>query len=112
MKNIMEINGHKAIIQYDSEINMFRGEFVGLNGGADFYAKDVEVLHQEGKTSLKVFLDMCSEKGIEPHKRFSGKFNVRLSPELHAKAITIAAANNVSLNQLVIKALELEVANA
>ena len=37
----MEIDGYRAIIQYDPEIDMFRGEFVGLNGGADFYAKDI-----------------------------------------------------------------------
>ncbi len=37
----MEINGYKAVIQFDPDIDMFRGEFVGLNGGADFYAHDV-----------------------------------------------------------------------
>ena len=40
MVNIIEINGYRAIIQYDPEIEMFRGEFIGLNGGADFYATD------------------------------------------------------------------------
>ena len=34
--NMMEINGFNAVIKYDPEIEMFRGEFVGLNGGADF----------------------------------------------------------------------------
>jgi hypothetical protein len=28
------------------KIEMFRGEFVELNGGADFYAKDIESLNQ------------------------------------------------------------------
>jgi predicted HicB family RNase H-like nuclease len=28
--NVMEINGIKAVIAFDPEINMFRGEFVGL----------------------------------------------------------------------------------
>ena len=36
MMNVMEINGVKAIIAFDPEIAMFRGEFVGLSGGADF----------------------------------------------------------------------------
>ena len=30
-------DGYKAVIAYDPEIEMFRGEFVGLNGAADFY---------------------------------------------------------------------------
>ena len=29
--NIMEINNYRALIQYDPEIEMFRGEFLGLN---------------------------------------------------------------------------------
>jgi len=55
MKNVMTINGYQATISYDPEIEMFRGEFVGLNGGADFYASNLTGLKREGKISLKVF---------------------------------------------------------
>jgi predicted HicB family RNase H-like nuclease len=34
--NTLTINGYNAVVSYDEEIDMFRGEFVGLNGGADF----------------------------------------------------------------------------
>lgn len=34
--NIMEIDGYKAVIAYDPDINLFRGGFIELNGGADF----------------------------------------------------------------------------
>jgi len=74
MKNIMEIDGHKAVIAFDADIGMFRGEFLGLSGSADFYAADVEGLLREGRTSLKVYLQACEERGITPYKRFSGKF--------------------------------------
>ena len=40
--NRIVIDGHSAVIKYDPEIEMFRGEFAGLNGGEDFYAKDIE----------------------------------------------------------------------
>ncbi|MCX7083107.1 MAG: hypothetical protein NT008_07080 [Methylococcales bacterium] len=33
MINQMTINGIKAVISYDSDIDLFRGEFIGLNGG-------------------------------------------------------------------------------
>ncbi|MCD6269823.1 MAG: type II toxin-antitoxin system HicB family antitoxin [Deltaproteobacteria bacterium] len=106
MMNMMEIDGYKAIIAYDPEIEMFRGEFVGLNGGADFYAKDIDSLKQEGKTSLKVFLDMCAEDGIEPGKEYSGKFNVRMPSNLHAEVVGAATAAGKSLNQWVIDTLD------
>ncbi|MFN3580798.1 MAG: type II toxin-antitoxin system HicB family antitoxin [Pseudomonas sp.] len=108
MKNTMMIDGHRAVVQYDPEIEMFRGEFVGLNGGADFYAADIDGLKREGRASLKVFLEMCAEDGVEPTKTFSGKFNVRVPPELHAEIAQAAAAAGKSLNQWVVEALDRE----
>lgn len=105
MNNILEINGYRAVIQYDPEIEMFRGEFIELNGGADFYATDIEGLKREGALSLKVFLDMCAEDGVEPAKSFSGKFNVRIPPALHAEITLAATAAGKSLNQWVTEAL-------
>ena len=69
--NLMRVNGHSAVVKYDPEIEMFRGEFVGLNGGADFYAEDVKSLKAEAEKSLRVFLQVCEEKGIDPVKRRS-----------------------------------------
>ena len=106
MMNTMEINGYKAIIQYDPEIEIFRGEFVGLNGGADFYAKDIEGLRTEGEISLNVFLEMCREDGVEPRKKYSGKFNLRISPPIHARLVERAASDGTSLNQWVAEVLE------
>jgi predicted HicB family RNase H-like nuclease len=101
MMNIMEFDGYRAVIQYDPEIEMFRGEFVGLNGGADFYAADIEGLRREGDLSLKVFLEMCAEDGVEPTKEYSGKFNLRVPTDLHAELALRAAAAGKSLNQWV-----------
>lgn len=106
MNNIMTIGGHKAVIAYDPEIDMFRGEFVSLNGGADFYAADVSRLHAEGELSLKIFLEECVRRGIEPQKQFSGKFVVRLAPKAHEAAAIAAAAHGQSLDQWVAQTLE------
>ncbi|WP_423928462.1 type II toxin-antitoxin system HicB family antitoxin [Candidatus Palauibacter sp.] len=99
MRNTMEIDGYRAIVQFDPDIEMFRGEFVGLNGGADFYARDVSGLRREGAASLRVFLEMCEEDGVEPGRRYSGRFNVRIPSELHANVAAAAAAEGKSLNQ-------------
>ncbi|MBS9783368.1 MAG: type II toxin-antitoxin system HicB family antitoxin [Pasteurella sp.] len=97
--NIMKFGKYKAIINYDPDIEMFRGEFIGLNGGADFYADNIHDLKKEGDTSLKVFLDMCKEEGITPQKSYSGRFNVRIPPAIHEKVVVSATAENKSLNQ-------------
>ena len=68
MTDTLKINGHVAVITFDPEIEMFRGEFVGLNGGADFYADSIEELKKEGAISQSVFLDECRKDGVEPYK--------------------------------------------
>ncbi len=104
--NIMTVESHEAKIEYDPEIDMFRGEILGLNGGADFYGKTPEELRLEFKKSLKVFLDFCKEKSIEPYKKYSGKFNLRIPPELHAEISSRASEEGKSLNQWVLETLD------
>ncbi len=108
MNNLMTIDGCNAVISFDPELNQFRGEFTGLNGGADFYARSVEALRKEGRRSLKTFLDVCQERGIEPYRHFSGKFVVRVPSTLHAQATAAASAAGMSLNQWVQRAIEHE----
>ena len=106
MKNIMIINDNKAKIDFDPEIEMFRGEFIGLNGGADFYAKSIEQLQKEGEISLNIFLEMCRENDIEPRKEYSGKFNLRVDPAIHERLVEKATSNGKSLNQFISEILE------
>ncbi|MBA8900777.1 MULTISPECIES: type II toxin-antitoxin system HicB family antitoxin [unclassified Phyllobacterium] len=106
MKNILDVDGHKAVISFDPELGLIRGEFLGLNGGADFYAQSVEGLLLEGRKSLQVFLEMCAEKGIAPFREFSGRFNVRLTADVHEAAVLAAAAENKSLNEWIAGAIE------
>lgn len=111
MINVMKIDGYDAVINYDPEIDMFRGEYVNLNGGADFYASDIAGLQKEGKLSLAVFLKMCEEDGVEPRKNYSGKFNVRIPPELHESLVIKAASDGKSINQLVVESIASTVAH-
>lgn len=108
--NVMNIDGYSAKIEYDPELDMFRGEILGLNGGADFYGKNPKELRAEFKKSLEVFLEVCKEKGIEPRRHFSGKFNLRISPELHEQLAIAAQAEGKSINALAQEALQERVA--
>lgn len=106
MKNVMTIDGYRAVISYDPEIELFRGEFVGFNGGADFYARDLKGLKREGAISLKVFLDACAEDGVEARRPFSGKFVLRLDPKTHEAVALAAAASGLSINQWAAETLD------
>jgi predicted HicB family RNase H-like nuclease len=104
--NMMTLGDYSAKIEYDSELDLFRGEILGLSGGADFYGKNPKELRAEFKRSLQVFLEVCREKGIEPKRHFSGKFNLRISPELHEKLAIAAQARGKSINAFAQEALQ------
>lgn len=109
--NLMIINDFQAKIEYDAELDLFRGEILGLNGGADFYGKNPKELRMEFKKSLDVFLDVCREKGVEPRRHFSGKFNLRISPALHEKLALAAQAEGKSINAIAQEAIQERVAS-
>ena len=96
--NLMTSDGCHAKIEHDAELGQFRGEIFGLSRGADFW------------TCLDVFLEVKAQ-GIEPRRNFSGKFNLRSSPELHEKlalaalAALAAQAQGKSINSLAQEAL-------
>jgi predicted HicB family RNase H-like nuclease len=104
--NLMTVDGYHAKIDYNGETNQFRGEILGLSGGADFYGSSPEELRREFKKSLDVFIEVCKEQGIEPRKHYSGKFNLRIPPELHEKLAMTAEAQGMSLNSLALEALQ------
>ena len=108
--NVMSVDGYRAKIEYDEELDLFRGEILGLNGGADFYGKNPKELRAEFKKSLQTFLAVCKEKGIEPKRQFSGKFNLRITPELHEQIAIVAQAKGKNINTLALEALQEHVA--
>lgn len=108
--NVMTVEGYNAKIEYDPDTDLFRGEILGLTGGADFYGRNPRELRAEFRKSLRVFLEVCREKGIEPRRSFSGKFNLRISPELHERLAIVAEAEGKSINTLAQEALQQRVA--
>ncbi|AGX87062.1 type II toxin-antitoxin system HicB family antitoxin [Candidatus Symbiobacter mobilis] len=99
--NVMTVDGYHAKIEYDEELDLCRGEILGLNGGADFYGKNPQELQTEFQKSLLVFLEVCKEKGIEPRRHFSGQFNEQLA--------IAAQAEGKSINMLTQEALRIRV---
>ena len=109
--NLMKYDDYQAKIEYDEDLDQFRGEILGLNGGADFYGRNPKELRTEFKKSLEVYLAVCKENGIEPRRNFSIKFNLRISPELHERLAIAAQAEGKSINSIAQEALQMRVAS-
>jgi predicted HicB family RNase H-like nuclease len=67
--HIMSRDDDQAKIEYDAELDLFRGESLGQRGGADVYGRTPEALRTAFRQSWQVFLDVCREKGIEPRRQ-------------------------------------------
>jgi predicted HicB family RNase H-like nuclease len=85
---------------------MFSGRIVNAKAVGTFYGKTVEELEQEFRKTVDYYFDLCKRKNVEPEKPFSGKFNLRVSPELHRKIYLASKWENKSINSWITERLE------
>lgn len=104
----MTHKGYVAVIDYDPDLDAFSGRVVNLSSPVTFHGKTPAELRKEFTASVRTYLDVCRERGIEPEKPYSGRFNVRISPQLHRKAALAAVLSGKSLNALVSDAVAKE----
>ena len=71
-----------------------------------FQGETVEEIAKAFRGSVDDYIDFCKERGEEPDRHYSGKFVLRVSPELHRKLATEAANQGASLNTFVAEKLE------
>ena len=103
---MMEYKGYIGKVEFDSEAGIFHGEVINVRDVITFEGSSVDELNQAFKDSIDDYLEFCASREEEPEKPFSGKFIVRLSPELHRKAYLKAKLSAKSLNSWVGEVLE------
>lgn len=104
---MMKYKGYIGHVEYDDEAKIFHGEVVGLKDVITFQGKSVDELERAFKDSVNDYLSWCKQRGEEPEKTFSGTFNLRIPPELHAKLALHAKTAGLSLNSYVMEKLRL-----
>ena len=97
----MQYKGYTGKVDYDSDANILHGEVLGIRDVVTFQAKSVDELQKAFRESVDDYLDFCKERAEDPDRPSSGKFVVRIDPELHRRANIAAAALGKSLNTLV-----------
>ena len=104
--NVMKYKDYIAAISYDADDRIFIGEVIGTTDSLNFHGSNPDELEESFKICVENYLDYCTQIGKRPQKTYTGNFNVRVTPELHASASEYAARNNMSLNQVVLQALQ------
>ena len=104
--NMLRYKDYVGVFEYYPEDREFHGRVMGIRDVVHFSGTSVEELEQALADSVEEYLEFCRESGKEPEKPYSGKFIIRVSPEVHRMAETAAKASGKSLNAFAAEALE------
>ena len=101
----MTYKGYTAHVEYDEAARLFHGQVMNTRDVITFQGTSVEELEAALRGSVDDYLSWCEEEGATPEKPYSGKFNLRLPPELHREMAIMAKRMNVSINGFVEQAI-------
>lgn len=103
---MMNYKGYIGAVEFDAEARIFHGEVINTRDVITFQGRTVEELEQALRDSVDDYIAWCEDEGVPPEKPYSGRFNLRLAPELHRELAVEAKRKNVSINKFVEQAIE------
>ncbi len=95
---MMKYKGYIGKVEFDAEANILHGEVVGIRDVVTFQGRSVEEIERAFRGSVDDYLAFCRQRGEQPDKPCSGRFVVRIPPDLHRRAAMLAGAAGQSLN--------------
>ncbi len=102
----MTYKGYQARVELDEEAGVFHGEVINTRDVITFQGSSVDELTQAFEDSVDDYLAFCASRGVDPEKPCSGKFIVRVPPEVHREIMTEARRQGKSLNAYVLEKLQ------
>jgi predicted HicB family RNase H-like nuclease len=95
---MMEYKGYLGHVEFDADANLFHGEVVGMRDVVTFQGRSVSELRRAFEESVDDYLAFCRKRREAPERPFSGKFLLRIDPELHRRLSVAAKGSETSLN--------------
>lgn len=97
--NILEYKRYIAQLDFDLDDNIIVGRVINTNEIITFHAKTLSEAKQAFEDVIDTYLDACITEGISASRPYSGKFNLRIDPDLHKQLTVEAAQVGLSLNK-------------
>lgn len=98
MRKPMMHKGYSAWIEYSDEDGCFVGRVAGIRDMITFHGESVQEVRLAFEEAVDFYLASCAERGETPNKPFTGRFMLRISPELHSAIAMAAKRNHKSIN--------------
>ena len=105
MKNVMSYKNYAGTVEYSEDDDILFGRIVGIDDVISYEGESVATLRQSFHDAVDGYLAHCQSIGKEPNRPYSGKFVLRLPPNLHARLAAQAQAVGKSLNQYAVDIL-------
>lgn len=109
MNDTLTYKGFIGSVHFSAEDKVFHGKIEGINDLVAFEGNSVDELIKAFYEAVDDYIELCKEAKKTPLKSYKGSFNVRVSPDVHGRAIAKAKQLGISLNKLVQTAIEHEV---
>lgn len=109
---ILKYKDYEGSAEIDMDSMTCRGKILFIADLITYQATTPAELEAAFIESVEDYLQTCIDLDRNPQKPLRGQFNVRVSPDLHKAAHLRAACDNTSLNDVVIRALDLYLSSA
>lgn len=104
--NIIKYAGYEGTAELDLDLGVCRGKILFIDDLITYQADAPKEIQAAFEEAVDDYLETCRELNREAQRPLSGVFQVRVTPELHKAARLRAAADDVSLNEVVSSALD------
>ena len=101
----MQYKGYYATVNFNAADEVFFGKIAGISDLVSFEGESVKDLKKAFQEAVDDYIETCETLGKEPGKAYKGSFNVRVDPSLHKEAAFYSAANNITLNEFIKRAI-------
>ncbi len=101
-----EYKGFQGSVRFYAEDRTFHGRLLGVDDVVSFEGSSVDELEAAFHEAVDDYMELCRKLGREPERRYSGRVALRIDPDLHRRVAIAAAADKISVNSWIARALE------
>lgn len=108
-KDMLTYKDFIGSVHFSAEDDVFYGKIEGISDLISFEGKTVSTLKKSFREAVDAYIRFCARNKKPLLKSHTGTFNVRIKPESHQRAATLAKHMNQSLNQFVQQAIDRQI---
>ena len=103
--DILKYKGYEGTAELDMSAGLCRGKILFINDLVTYKSDAPSGLQAAFEEAVDDYLETCRDLNREPAKTFRGQFNVRVPPDLHRDLSLRAVEKSITLNELIVEAL-------